>query len=198
LDITNNAVIVDYPAAGPNPVATIRQQIIAGRGGTGLGKPWNGLGITSSTAQVDVASSPNSRSIAYAVNADLPLGVLTTFRGQAVDPTSVLVRYTRTGDANLDGVVNDDDVTVVGTFYAPGVSKPEWAKGDFDYNGFVDDDDVTLLGVFYNPAATPIPAPAADNASGVGAVAAVPEPASVALFGVMAIILGALAMSLKR
>ena len=41
LDITNNAVVVDYPAAGPSRAA-IRDQIIAGRGGTGLGKTWNG------------------------------------------------------------------------------------------------------------------------------------------------------------
>ena len=42
LDVTDNAVVVDYPAAGPNPETTIRDQIIAGRGGSGLGKTWNG------------------------------------------------------------------------------------------------------------------------------------------------------------
>ena len=175
LDVTNNAAIVDYPTAGPSPAATIRDQIIAGRGGSGLGKPWNGLGITSSTAQNDVLTSPNSTSVAYAENGLLPLGAYTNFRGQPVDPTSVLIRYTRTADANLDGVVNDDDVTIVGANYAPGIPKPSWALGDFDYNGFVDDDDVTLLGVFYNPAATPIPAPApiADSAAAGGG--ALPE-----------------------
>src|SRR4029453_17113562 len=122
-----------------------------------------------------------------AVNAGLPLGGKTTFRGQAVDPSSVLIRYTRTADANLDGVVNDDDVTVVGTFYAPGVSKPEWAKGDFDYNGLVDDDDVTLLGVFYNPSAPPLITPPPENAT---AVSAVPEPSTLALLGTIAIALG--------
>jgi hypothetical protein len=67
------------------------------------------------------------------------------------------VRLTRTGDANLDGVVNDDDVTILGATYAPGVPQPHWALGDFDYNGFVDDDDVTLLGALYDPAAAPLP-----------------------------------------
>jgi hypothetical protein len=65
----------------------------------------------------------------------------------------VLVAYARTGDANLDGLVSDDDVTIVGASYAPGVSQPLWAFGDFEFNGFVDDDDVTLLGAFYNPLA---------------------------------------------
>ena len=102
----------------------------------------------------------------------MPLGAITTFRGQTVDASTVVMRFTRTGDATLDGVVNNDDVTVVGANYAPGFAKPRWDLGDFDYNGFVDDDDVTLLGVYYNPAATPIPAPEG------GGVAAVPEPAT--------------------
>ena len=69
-----------------------------------------------------------------------------TFRGQPLDATSVVMAFTVTGDANLDGMVNDDDVTIVGATYAPGVSQPHWALGDFDYNGFVDDDDITLVG----------------------------------------------------
>ena len=107
----------------------------------------------------------------YAVNADMPLGPVTEFRGQPVDPTTVLIRHTRIGDANLDGVVNDDDVTIVGAVYAPGVANASWANGDFDYNGFVDDDDVTLLGALYNPGLPPLPAPQAG-------VSAVPEPST--------------------
>ena len=109
--MTNNAAIVDYPAAGPNPETTIRNQIIAGRGGSGLGKTWNGLGITSSQAAADPV---NSSSVGYAVNGYAALGPLPSFGGQAVDTSTVLMRYTRTGDANLDGVVNNDDVTIVG------------------------------------------------------------------------------------
>jgi hypothetical protein len=84
-------------------------------------------------------------SIGYAVNGQLPLGAYSEFRGQSVDASSVLMRFTRTGDANLDGVVNNNDVTIVGANYAPGFAKPRWDLGDFDYNGFVDNDDVTLL-----------------------------------------------------
>ena len=103
----------------------------------------------------------------------------------------MLIRYTRTADANLDGVVNDDDVTIVGANYAPGIPKPAWALGDFDYNGFVDDDDVTLLGVFYNPAATPIPVPNVNSASADMSV--IPEPTTAGLFG-----LGLLLLSSRR
>jgi hypothetical protein len=96
----------------------------------------------------------------------LPLGAYTTFRGQAVDDTSMLIAYTRTADANLDGIVNNDDVATVGVNYAPGSAKPAgsaWSLGDFDYSGFVDNDDITLLGAFYVQVAAPPPPPLTDN-----------------------------------
>jgi hypothetical protein len=154
LDITDNALVLDY--TGASPFADIRELILSGRGGPGFGASWNGTGITSSTAEEANVTEPESRSVGYAENALLPLGAYTTFRGRAVDNTSILIAYTRTGDANLDGAVNDDDVTIVGATYAPGESKGQWALGDLDFNGFVDDDDVTLLGAFYDPAATPL------------------------------------------
>jgi hypothetical protein len=132
----------------------IRQQILAGRGGVGLGASWNGTGITSSAAAAANQTAAESRSVGFAENASLPLGAYTTFRGLPVDSTAILIAFTRTGDANLDGIVNDNDVTIVGATYAPGAPQAGWAFGDFDYNGFVDDDDVTLLGAFYDPAAS--------------------------------------------
>jgi uncharacterized delta-60 repeat protein len=156
LDITDNALVIDYTDA--SPAATIREKILAGRGGAGFGASWTGAGINSSAAAAANAQEPESRSVAYAENGALPLGPYTTFRGQPVDNTSVLIVYTRTGDANLDGLVNDDDATILGAAYAPGVPQPSWSLADFDYNGFVDDDDATLLGAFYqrsNPAAAP-------------------------------------------
>jgi hypothetical protein len=169
LDVTDSGIALDYPDAGPNPAADVRTRIIAGRGAPGLIGTWDGKGITSSAS----AAAPDQTSVGYAVNGDMPLGAVATFGGVDVDPSTVLIRHTRIGDANLDGVVNDDDVTIVGAVYAPGVPNASWANGDFDYNGFVDDDDVTLLGALYDPSATPLPtAPAA------GGVAAVPEPAT--------------------
>ena len=171
-DLADNAVVVDY--TGTSPAATLRQQIIAGRGGAGLGKTWNGPGITSSEAEAAATTEPESSSVGFAENATMPLGPYTNFRGQPVDSTSLLLIFTRTGDANLDGVVNDDDVTIVGAAYAPGVPNAAWALGDFDYNGFIDDDDVTLLGAFYDPSASPVMATSGD-------VAAVPDPGSLFL-----------------
>jgi hypothetical protein len=170
LDLTDSALVLDYPAAGPTAaeVGDVRSRIIAGRGGSGINKTWNGQGITSSTAG---AAPTNSMSVGYAVNGTLPLGAYTNFRGQDVDASSILVRFTRTADANLDGKVDNSDVAVVGAQYAPGLPKPRWDLGDFDYDGFVDNNDIALLGAYYNPGAPAIPAPAPG-------VAAVPEPAS--------------------
>jgi hypothetical protein len=184
LDLNNNAAIIDH--TGTSPAATVRQQIVAGRGGSGLGQAWNGNGITSSAVAAANAGEPESCSLAYAENAALPLGPFTTFRGQPVDGTALLIAYTRTGDANLDGLVNDDDVTIVGASYAPGVSQPSWALGDFDYNGFVDDDDVTLLGAFYDPTAQPLIAAAPSDSA---TVAAVPEPSTWMLLACVAVVM---------
>jgi hypothetical protein len=159
LDITDNALVIDY--SGASPVATVREKILAGRGGPGFGATWTGAGITSSTVAQDNVSEPEARSVGYAENSALPLGPYTNFRGVAVDNTAVLIAYTRTADTNLDGLVNDQDVTIVGATYSPAVPQPDWALGDFDYSGFVDDADVTLLGVLYDPAAVPPTAPAA-------------------------------------
>ena len=172
LDLNTNSAVIDY--IGTSPAATIRELIIAGRDGPGAGQTWNGMGIASSAA---AAAEARTRSVGYAENSALPLGPYTNFRGQPVDDTSLLIGYTRTGDANLDGVVNDADVTIVSATYAPGVPQPHWALGDFDYNGFVDDADVTLLGVFYDPSAPPLIA----TVGGVSGVAAVPEPGTWAL-----------------
>jgi hypothetical protein len=155
LDITDNALVVDYTGDFPD---LIRDSIVTGRGGSGFGATWDGPGINSSAAAAANAAEPESRSIGYADNATLPLGAYTEFRGHPVDPTTVLIAYTRTGDANLDGLDDDNDVTVLSASYAPGLGQAFWTLGDFDYNGLIDDDDATLLGAFYNPPPAPPPA----------------------------------------
>jgi hypothetical protein len=149
LDIGANALVIDY--AGGSPAAAIRQQILTGRGGPGFGATWTGPGITSSAAAEANSANPETRSVAYAENASLPLGPYANFRGQLVDTTAILIAFAHTADANLDGRVDDNDATILGAAYSPGASDALWALGDFDYNGAVDDDDATLLGAFYNP-----------------------------------------------
>jgi hypothetical protein len=178
--------VIDY--SGASPAGAVRQQIIAGRGGVGLGKGWNGIGITSSAAAAANTTNPESRSIGFAENGTLPLGVYSDFHGQPVDASSLLLAYTRTGDANLDGVVNDEDVTIVSATYAPGTAQASWALGDFDYNGFVDDDDITLLSAFYDPSAPPLIIGGTQLGTAPENVAAVPEPGSAVLAAIAALL----------
>ena len=180
-DVRTGEVRVGYADESQSPAAMLREQLIAGRGGSGIGNGvWTGPGISSSAAAAANALDPESRAVGYADSGAAPLGDLAA-AGEN-DP-SILIRYTRTGDANLDGIVNDDDLTIVSANYAPGIANPHWALGDFDYNGFVDDDDVTLLGAFYDPVAAPI-AVTLENFSSresVPNVAAVPEPSTIVL-----------------
>jgi hypothetical protein len=166
LDLNESALIVDY--SGASPLATIRENIISGRGGAGLGNgTWSGNGITSSAVAALNIVAPESKSIGYAENAMLPLGSYTSFHGQPVDNTAILLTPTRTADANLDGLVNDDEVTIVGAFYRPGAPNPHWQWGDFDYNGSIDDDDVTVLGALYTLTTVNQAPPAIDLAQAV-------------------------------
>ncbi len=154
LDLADNALILNYSAA--SPLSTIKSYLITGRGGTDFGMAsWNGPGIDSSVA---AAQDGVSFAIGYVENSFLPnLGVASynTFMGQTVDSTSILVRYTRGADATLDGVVDSDDVTLVGLNYNSS-GTGDWFLGDFDYDGKCDSDDVTMLGLLYNPSAPPL------------------------------------------
>src|SRR5207253_2399094 len=97
--LADNDMIIDY--FGTSPLATVQNQI---KSGYAAGS-WNGNGITSSAAAT-AASSAHKTALGYAEASALGL---TTFSGQSVDSTSVLIRYTYSGDANLDGVVDTLD-----------------------------------------------------------------------------------------
>jgi hypothetical protein len=153
LDLKNNGMVIEFAtttAARNNETNLLRDWLIEGRGGMGVGNgTWDGTGITSSTAEAWNAGQAEQRSIGYVVNADLAAlvhGEYTTFLGHTVDSSCTLLRYTVTCDTDLNGTVNEDDITVLGTQYNPSEQNPHWTHGDADYNWFVDDDDVTLFG----------------------------------------------------
>ncbi len=145
-------------AAGGISAADLRADIIAGRNGGA----WNGTtGITSSTA----AASGGTRAVGYVVSGD----------------GSAKVSYSAAGDVDLSGAVNVFDLVSINSSgkYGTGTSSV-WSQGDFNYDGATNVFDlvgVNTAGVYgqgnYFPA-TP-------TASGLGSVAAVPEPGSWAL-----------------
>jgi hypothetical protein len=154
-DLTNNGLIV-----GSTPIAAVRAAILAGRNGG----DWSGDGLTSSAAAANSASA----AVGYAVAGDLGLN---RFMGQIVTDADVLVRYTRLGDANLDGVVNINDFSrLAANFNTAG----DWSDGDFDFSGSVGITDFAQMAANFNLAAL--------------AERAVPEPsmvivAAIALLG---------------
>lgn len=197
LDLNDNKLVVMYGTT-PTPINAIKTAVQAGRGGTDFANaPWNGAGINSTSASAAGGGDGISFAIGYVDNSFLPnvgLASFTSFGGQTVDSASVLVRYTRGADANLDGLVNGDDVTIVGTDFNAG-GTGEWFLGDFDYDGICDGDDVTVLGALYDPTAPPLSGAELTAQYGSGFATAfergrqlgpanVPEPSSLMVLGI--------------
>jgi autotransporter-associated beta strand protein len=176
LDIANNRLIVDYSSGG-SPMATIRQQIIAGYNAGG--SLWSGNGIVSSTA----AASPFTGSIGYGEASDL-LGINGgTFGGESVDSSAILIRYTKPGDADLDGAVGFPDLVRVAQHYGQS-SNTLWSTGDFNYDGIVNFQDLVNVAQNYGQAFPSAPIPGASvnfEFDLQAAFATAPEPGTLAL-----------------
>ncbi len=187
LDITSNDMIVHNPdsvtaAAG---LAQITSQI---KQGYNSGH-WNGsAGILSS-----VAAGTSNTAIGVELNADASGNPLVgSFDGQSVTNTDILMKYTYFGDANLDGVVNGSDYTLIDNGFNNSLTG--WRNGDFNYDGVVNGDDYTLIDNAFNTqgaslaglAGSPAEMIAANTSQIAGSSsAAVPEPASLGLIALL-------------
>jgi hypothetical protein len=120
VDVRNNALVVSY-GTGPNPAATLRAQLRSGAHG-GL---WDGTGVNSSFAAADARRA--------------------TTLGFADNGSAFTVMYTWYGDANLDGIVNGADRSMMS------LAGTTWSTGDFNNDGVVNGDDFMLfsLGATY-------------------------------------------------
>ncbi|MCX5653636.1 MAG: S8 family serine peptidase [Planctomycetota bacterium] len=136
LDLNDNLLAINY--TGASPMYTVRAQIVSAYNGG----DWSGQGITSSL--LDGGSTTNG--IAYAFNGESAVWFDsgTPFANYAgADSTTVLVRYALIGDVNLDGTVDDSDISILSNNY--GFTDQSWANGDvYGYDGIVSDDDVGL------------------------------------------------------
>ena len=92
---------------------------------------------------------------------------------------SILLTPTISGDANLDGKVDINDLTIVLANYGK-TSGVSWATGDFNGDAKVDINDLTIVLANYGQTQDQRP-PAAG-------LAAVPEPTTLVLIGVAALI----------
>src|SRR6185436_10573056 len=86
---------------------------------------------------------------------------VTTFQGQIADASTVLIRNTLAGDANLDGAVDFLDLSRLAQSYNVTDGTRTWAQGDYNYDGNVDFTDLAKLAQNYNttlPGGAAIPA----------------------------------------
>ena len=174
LDINNNHLFIDF--AGADPISTIAGYLDSGYNNGA----WNGPGIDSSSVAIN-----GSYGIGYADGAD---GIVAGLASGQIE-----VKYTLYGDANLDGVVNGEDFTIMASNLGKQVSG--WDRGDFNYDGTVNGEDFTLLtanlGRQTNGANVALPAAdlaAIDAfAAANGLMADVPEPASASLLALSAV-----------
>jgi hypothetical protein len=132
---------------------------------------WNGDGIDSSTA----AGTSGVTALGVELNNNGSGGTLfSTLDGQAVTNTSVLVKYTYAGDANLDGTVNGSDYTLIDNGFNAGLSG--WRNGDFNYDGSINSNDYLLIDNARNMEGSPL----IETAGNIEQIASVPaSPLSV-------------------
>jgi hypothetical protein len=143
LDVADEAVVFPYSTSSPIGSWTgstydgVTGQIKSGRNGGA----WNGgTGITSGNANANLRSV----GVAEASGALKISGTQTgTFAGLSVDATTVLVKFTYGGDANLDGKVDVDDYGRIDANVTTG--NRGWYNGDFNYDGKINVDDYGIL-----------------------------------------------------
>ena len=172
LDITDNALVIDYASGGPSPIANVRALVSSGF----AGGSWNGNGIVSSNG------TTNTHAVGYAEASALQT-VPPVFG--TVDSTAVLLLLTRFGDANLDGQVNLQDFNRLASNF--GASGAFWHQGDFNYDGNVNLQDFNRLASNFGQSAA---GPQVTPQDWAKLAAAIPEPAMgmVAVLAVVALL----------
>lgn len=172
-DLATNAMVVDYTGVSSLPL--VKALIMLGYD-TGS---WNGPGIMSSHAAANAGYG-----LGYAEKSTLEF--IPPIFGLS-DPTSVFVRYTRYGDADLDGIVSLSDFNRLATNFGSG---DDWVEGDFNYDGIVNLQDFNRMAANFGLIASPDGPTPQDWAA---LASAVPEPV-----GVLWLCLGASLLTRSR
>ena len=131
LDLNDNDLVIDYD--GASPLQAVRQHVQSGF----ASGAWTGDGIATSMGNA------SQLGLGYAEASAIFPTFPATFSGQNVDNTSVLIAFTRFGDANLDGLVNLADFNRLASNF--GSTSAVWSQGDFTYDGTVNLADFNRL-----------------------------------------------------
>jgi autotransporter-associated beta strand protein len=127
-DISNNHIFINYDS-GSDPIATIAGYLNSGFNGGS----WNGPGIISTAAQTP--TNGFRYGIGWADGAD---GVVSGLSSGQIE-----LKYTLLGDANLDGVVNGSDFSILAANF--GLGETNWDQGNFLFTPTIDGSDFSAL-----------------------------------------------------
>jgi hypothetical protein len=178
MDIGNKALVVQ--AAGDANVVYNRLVLQARYASDN--QNWDLAGLTSTKARGD-----GNTGVAVVLNRDDSTGGAPAFMSSfdatpdanlavSVDNRSILVKYTWYGDADLNGIVDERDLSRFSTGYADQRSASPlgltgWAWGDFNNDGTIDERDLAMFSTAYA------------NHGGPLSPGAVPEPGTLVLIG---------------
>jgi hypothetical protein len=147
-DLTDNDLVLDYGGGAASPVGTWNGSAYTGVSGLiqrgSNGGLWDGAlgGIFTSAP----AAALGHTTLAIAEARDV-LGITgaqtAVFDGETVDATTLIVKYTHAGDANLDGIISGDDYFQIDSGFPQTLRA--YVNGDFNFDGIIDGDDYFLI-----------------------------------------------------
>jgi hypothetical protein len=179
LDIADNDMVIKSTSGGKDTEhAAIQAEIVSAQNGPDESfiTKWDGPGLTSTSARAaNVNAGFDLTGLGVIRNSDLdvttgvPGSAFTTFNGIPVTPDDILVKYTYTGDGNLDGAVTFDDYAAMDSAFFGLIPNLGWATGDINFDGSITFDDYSVVDQAFFFQGAPL-------AGEGGGVAAVPEP----------------------
>jgi hypothetical protein len=163
-DLNDNDLVVQY-RLNPDPFNDVRSRILSGFLGTDAGSIISTMG----------RANASGNTIHYMLdNSLVGLSEWPAGSGQAIDPNSVIAKYTYFGDVNFSGAVDDSDYAVLdGNYGSTPDVRVAVLMGDANLSGTVDDSDYAVLDGNYGDGVGNPLAPAATS------MPVVPEPAGV-------------------
>jgi hypothetical protein len=137
LVLFTNELVIDYPSSEPSPLGTFADGAYTGITGY----------LAAGAIQSPNAQARNTTFAAAEASDILQLsgsGTM-TWNGLAIDATSILIKLTYVGDANLDGKVNIDDYGRIDSNVGQSGLVFGWYNGDFNFDGKINIDDYGLI-----------------------------------------------------
>jgi len=156
LDLADNNLIIHADALTRADVLNqTTNQIQSGRNsGSTPSTRWQGTGIQSSAAPLVASGTTGLAVVLNETSSGSGIPLHATFAAEDVDTNSILVKYSYTGDADVDGDVDADDYAQIDSGFASHLSG--YRNGDFNYNGTIDADDFFLIDHAFSDQAAPL------------------------------------------